>query len=128
MEGGGMVIDTGLFIEFLRAKNKTKTILYNLPEEAEFFISSVTLYELIMGATTKEKMSDIEILTGDLVVLPFDHLVSVKAAEIYHKLRKSNKMIEFRDIFIAATCIVNGLAIKMLNKKHFERVNDLQII
>lgn len=37
-------------------------------------------------------------------------------------------MIEFRDIFIAATCIVNGLPIVTLNKKHFKRIAGLKII
>lgn len=46
-----MVIDTGVFIEHLRAKNKLKTTLYNLSSDSEMFISSVSLYELYMGAT-----------------------------------------------------------------------------
>ena len=36
-------------------------------------------------------------------------------------------MIEFRDIFIAATCIENNLPIVTLNKKHFERIAGLDI-
>lgn len=44
-----MVIDTGIFIEHLRAKDKLKTRLYNLPTDIELFISSVSLYELYMG-------------------------------------------------------------------------------
>jgi len=50
-----MVIDTGVFIEHLRAKDKFKTSLYLIPENTELFISSVSLYELYMGAITKEK-------------------------------------------------------------------------
>lgn len=36
-------------------------------------------------------------------------------------------MIEFRDIFIAATCIVNELPIATLNKKHFKHIEGLKI-
>jgi tRNA(fMet)-specific endonuclease VapC len=36
-------------------------------------------------------------------------------------------MIEFRDIFIAATCIVNGFPVKTLNKKHYGRIKGLSI-
>jgi len=61
-------------------------------------------------------------------VLPFTDLVSFKAAEIYHRLRTSNQMIEFRDIFIAAICLVNDLPIATLNKKHFKRIDDLKIL
>lgn len=87
-----MVIDTGIFIEHLRSKDK-----------------------------------DVKMLTEDLSVLPFTDAVSIQAAQIYHRLRLSNQMIEFRDIFIAATCIVNELPIATLNKKHFKRIEELKI-
>ena len=123
-----MVVDTGIFIEHLRAKDKFKTALYLIPENTELFISSVSLYELYMGATTKEKENDILLLTEDLEVLPFSDSVSIKAAQIYHELRTSNIMIEFRDIFIAATCLVYKTPILTLNKKHFKRIKGLEIL
>jgi len=127
MEGAGMVIDTSVFIEFLRAGDKTKTTLYQIPDHEFLLISSVTLYELLMGARSDEKINDIELLTDDIDILPFNEEVARKAADIYHQLRKSNHMIEFRDIFIGATCIVNNVPIKTLNKKHFSRIEGLII-
>lgn len=59
-----------------------------------------------MGATTKDKEKDVMNITENFTVLPLKDTVDQKAAELYHKLRLSNQMIEFRDIFIAATCIV----------------------
>lgn len=123
-----MVVDTSIFIEHLRAKDKLKTSLYQISEQTKIFISAVSIYELYMGATTKEKENDIILLTEDLEVLSFTDSVSIKAADIYHELRRSNKMIEFRDIFIAATCLVYELPILTLNKKHFKRVKGLDII
>ena len=120
-----MVVDTSIFIEFLRAKDKKKTTLYSIDSKVQIYISSVTLYELLMGATNEDKVNDIKVLTEDLIVLPFEENVSRKAAEIYHILRSENKLIEFRDIFIAATCIVYNLPLKTLNFKHFERIKNL---
>jgi predicted nucleic acid-binding protein len=122
-----MVIDTGIFIEHLRAKDKTSTTLFRLSDEPELFISAVSLYELYMGATTKEKMEDVKNITEDLSILPFTDEVALKAGEIYHHLRTTNKIIEFRDIFIAATCLTFNLPIATLNKKHFERIDQLRI-
>ena len=123
-----MVVDTSIFIEFLRAKDKTKTALYLIPDDAQIYISSVTLYELLMGAYSPEKVKDIRILTEDIPVLAFNEDVANKAAETYHQLRQANKMIEFRDIFIAATCIVNNLPVKTLNKKHYDRIEGLSVV
>ena len=122
-----MVIDTGAFIEHIRAKDKLHTTLYLLPENIELFVSSVSMYELYMGATTKEKENDIRILTEDLQVLPFTDSVAFKAAQLYHLLKKQNKLIEFRDIFIAATCLVNDLPLVTLNKNHFKRIEGLNL-
>ncbi|SEP39033.1 hypothetical protein SAMN05428947_113191 [Mucilaginibacter sp. OK283] len=44
-----MVIDTGIFIEHLRAKDKLGTTLYKISDNTELFISSVSLYGLYMG-------------------------------------------------------------------------------
>ena len=123
-----MVIDTCIFIEHLRAKDKLTTTLYQISDNTELFISSVSLYELYMGATNKEKENDIKNITEDLSILPFTGAVAQKAAQIYHQLRVSNRMIEFRDIFIAATCIVNEMPIVTLNQKDFQRIDGLRII
>ena len=123
-----MVIDTGIFIEHLRAKDKLHTTLYLLPENIDLFVSSVSMYELYMGATTKEKENDIRIITEDLQILPFTNTVAFQAAQLYHQLKKQNKLIEFRDIFIAATCIVNDLPHVTLNKKHFNRIESLKLV
>ena len=98
-----------------------------IPDDEQIYISSVTLYELLMGASTPDKITDIKILTDEIPVLPFNEEIAEKSAEIYHQLRQLNKMIEFRDIFIAATCLVNNLPVKTLNKKHFDRIQELSV-
>jgi tRNA(fMet)-specific endonuclease VapC len=127
MESSRLVVDTSIFIDYLRAKDKKKTDLYKIPNSKRIYISSVTLYELLMGATNEEKRKDVHLLTEDTIVLPFDDAVSIRASEIYHDLRKINKMIEFRDIFIAATCLIYNLPIKTTNKIHFQRIKGLKI-
>lgn len=128
MEGRELVVDTSIFIEYLRAKDKTLTNLYKLPNDIIICISSVTLYELLMGATTTEKENDIRILTEDLLILPFDESASKIAGTIFHKLKKRNKMIEFWDIFIASICLANDFPLLTLNKLHFLRIDQLKLI
>jgi tRNA(fMet)-specific endonuclease VapC len=127
MEDRRMVVDSGIFIDYLRSKDKSKTILQNLPDDVELYISSVTLYELYMGATSPQKWIDVKTLTDDIPVLPFTKTISEKAAIIYQELKKENKIIEFRDIFIAATAMVHDLPVLTRNKKHFTRVKGLKL-
>jgi tRNA(fMet)-specific endonuclease VapC len=128
MESAYLVIDTSVIIDFLRSKDKKNTALYLIPDDKIICISAVTIYELYIGATDKSKWKDVKLITEDLVQLPFDNKVSQEAAKIYHQLKTENKMIEFRDIFIAATCKVNKLPLLTHNKKHFSRIKSLRLI
>ncbi|MEM6320090.1 MAG: type II toxin-antitoxin system VapC family toxin [Bacteroidota bacterium] len=95
--------------------------------DVELFISEVTLYELQMGATDATKVRDVQLLTESIPVLPLTKDVALKAAEIYHDLRRRNQMIEFRDIFIGATAIIAELPVLTKNKKHFKRIANLTL-
>jgi tRNA(fMet)-specific endonuclease VapC len=128
MEYPRILVDTSIFVEYLRNKKKEKTILFNLPNEATLFISTITLFELYAGATDEQKWNDVITLTEDLPILPFTVDLAEFAAKTFQELRKRNQIIEFRDIFIASTAIVNNIPIKTLNIDHFKRINGLTII
>ncbi len=121
-----MVVDTSVFIQFLRSADKQKTVRFKVWDTSQVYVSSVTYFELLAGATDKQKLKDVERLVKYGVLLPFNDDVARKAAEIYLQLRATNTLIEFRDIFIAATAIVHDLKIVTLNKKHFGRVKGLK--
>ena len=123
-----MVVDTGIFIEYLRAKDKIKTTLYSLPDEIEIAVSVITLFELYIGATTPEKWNDIKKLTDGIELIPLSPEISVEAALIFLELKKENHIIEFRDIFIAATARVLHLPVKTFNKNHFRRIQNISVI
>ena len=122
-----MVVDTGVFINYLRTKDKSTTILQKLSDEAELYISSITLYELYMGATSPQKWLDVKILTDDIPELVSSKNIAEKAAIIYQELKKENKIIEFKDIFIAATALIHDLPVLTTDIKHFTRVNGLKL-
>lgn len=123
-----MVIDTCIFIEHLRAKDRTITILATLPANEPVYISVVTIFELFSGASTLEKKQDVVAVTEDLTVLPFDAAVATKAGDIYRTLKKQNKLIGVADIMIAATCLIFDQPILTSNKKHFKLINDLKVL
>ena len=63
-----------------------------------------------------------------VTILPFSKAVSDKAVKITKQLKAANKLIEVPDIFIAATALAHKLPIATLNLKHFERIQDLEIV
>ena len=67
-----MVADTGIFIEYLRAKDKSKT-LKSLTKNATLLTTSISVYQIMMGATSDEKSGYIKKLLEEVIIIPFDN-------------------------------------------------------
>jgi tRNA(fMet)-specific endonuclease VapC len=123
-----MVVDTCIFIDHIRSKDRTNTALAKLPSDEPVYVSVVTLFELYCGATSADKKQHIVDLTEDLNLLPFNADVADRAGEIYQSLKRRNKQISVQDIMIAATCLIFGQPVLTRNKKDFMLVDDLQVL
>lgn len=128
MEYRAVLIDTSLVIDYLRNADKPGTKFISLFKAYELHMSVITVFELLNGATTEEKLTDIRKICNTLTIINFDFQCAEKASEIYRELKIQNKLIEFRDILIGATAIVHNLPVSTFNKKHFERLDNLKII
>lgn len=68
-----ILIDSTLLIEFLRKRNKEKTQLWKLKEHVtDLSISAVSVFELFAGATSTEKMIDVQTLLKWFNVIDFN--------------------------------------------------------
>src|SRR3989344_4284338 len=110
-------LDTGVGIEIIK-DTATGVRILGLIEEHEIFISSISVFELYLREFNIEKID----------FLDFNHLTAIKASDISKYLKDKGLVLEFRDIFIAASCIVNNCSLLTLNKKHFERINGLRLL
>lgn len=128
MVNSRILVDTSVLIDFLRKDKKEKTVLWYLQENYRCTMSSVTLFELLCGAKTEKHLADVHILQKWIDSLPFNDRVSETAATLFRELKAQNKLIEFRDIFIAAIAYVHDLPVATLNKKHFENIEQITLI
>ena len=128
MENEIICLDTSILIDFFRKKKKEYSVLYELSQKYVMFATSViTEYEIFTGST-KEQQAFWEDFFTNIVVLPFDSETSKVAVEIFRGLKMKSKLIEVPDILIAATAIKNNMQLATLNKKHFERIEGLQLV
>ena len=128
MDNPKLLIDTSIIIDHFRKRDKTNTLLILQYQKYLLYISSVTVFELYNGASTSEKVRDIELLLKNVKVFDFNTKIAFEASKIYRHLLSENKIIEFRDIFIASTAIVNKIPLATLNLSHFERIRGLRLI
>ena len=124
----GILIDSSLFIEHMRAKDKKNTFLADiLRHDSMLFISAVVEYEVELGMTPRhiEQWSTIR---RRLKILPFESSKALMACKVKHELKAKGKHIDLADLFIAATAIVNGLPLATLNRKHFDNIDGLRLL
>ena len=128
MAAGNLLVDTSILIDYLRKKNKRKTEFYKIVGNYNLFVSTITLFELYAGAKDEQEMRDVNNITEYLEILPFTTNTAKKAGEIYRILRDKNKVIEAKDLFIAATALSHDFPIMTLNVKHFDRIPELSVL
>lgn len=126
MERESILIDTSILIDHLRKQQKDKTIFYRLAFHYDYMISSITEFEFSVGSTPPNR-EFVEKVLSKLPVLPFDSACVKTATEIYRNLKVKNQLISLPDIFIAATAVTHNLQLLTLNRKHFERVENLKL-
>jgi tRNA(fMet)-specific endonuclease VapC len=123
-----ILLDSSVLIEMFRKKEKQETFFYYLTQtEENFAISVITHYEILCGSNENQNNfwnNFIKLIT----IIPFDTNISSEAIKIYKDLKRSNRMIDLADIFIAATAKSNKIMLATLNIDHFSRIKGLKLI
>jgi tRNA(fMet)-specific endonuclease VapC len=123
-----ILLDTSILIDYYRRTDKNKSLWLSLVRDGyEFAISSITKYEIFSGATDNQ-LEFWNAVLKSISVIPFDESSADVAVEINNKLKLKRKQIDIADLFIAATAINNKMTISTLNRKHYERIDELEII
>ncbi|MFO7795663.1 MAG: type II toxin-antitoxin system VapC family toxin [Promethearchaeia archaeon] len=68
-------------------------------------------------------------MISNMQFIPLGIKETMKSSEIYDELSSRGKIIEANDILIASIMLSNGInKIITRNKRHFERIESLEII
>ena len=123
-----ILVDTSILIDYYRKTDKTNSIWISLVRQGyEFSISTVTKYEIFSGAT-QSQLEFWNSILQTIKVIPFDEASVDTAVEINRSLKSKRKQIDLADLFIAATAITHNLPFATLNRKHFDRIDGLNIV
>jgi predicted nucleic acid-binding protein len=121
-------IDTSILIDYFRKSDKTNSKLISLIQKGyKFHISAITEYEIYAGSSLVQQKFWEELLEK-IEVVSFTKKVARAAVEINNELKRKRKQIALAHLFIAATAVSNNYALSKLNLKHFERIDNLEII
>ncbi len=119
-------IDTSIIIDYLRRKDKDKTLLFFFAHKNyQLYASVITHAETYAGKSIWEKedaKKTLEALFSNIKILPLDETLSKNAGEI--KARYNSNLF---DAIIAATALSSKLELATLNIKDFKKINGLKL-
>jgi len=128
MEDALIFLDTSILIDHFRKTNKENSKWYQLAQQYRLFgVSAITQYEVFTGSNARQDVTW-KSLFEDLIVFPFDTEACIVAVDIEKSLKKKRKSIDIPDLIIAATAIRNNCVFATLNTKHFESIDDLNLL
>lgn len=122
-----LMIDTSVIIDHLRKRNKKKSALFGIVDDYSLRTPAVVEFELFAGATSLEKRQDVENVLQFCESVPLTSEIAQHAGQLYQQLKRKNKLLEIRDLFIASTAVVHGLTLMTFNIGHFQRVDGLSL-
>ena len=122
------MVDSTILIDYFRKTDKINSkLVSHFKNYDQLYISSVTEFEVINGATQAHLQFWDGMLTR-FAILDFDSKAARQAANIVAQLKTKRKTIDKPDLFIAATAVVNGLTLDTLNIKHFIHIDSLHLL
>lgn len=123
-----IMVDSTILIDYFRKIDKSKSTLVKLSISYDkIYISTITEFEVINGATIAQLDFWNHMLKG-FTILDFDSKAARQAAIIVQQLKIIRKSIDKPDLFIAATAVSHGLILDTANKKHFEFIDNLNLL
>jgi len=130
MEIKRVLIDTNIYIEFLRGDENINNIL----SSADFIAFSViSIGEILAGfriwSDDKKYLNELDefLYSPRLIIYDIDSETSEFYAKIYNELRIAGNPIPTNDMWIAALALQHGIKL-LTNDRHFTKVAGLFLI
>ena len=130
MEIKRVLIDTNIYIEFLRGDENINNIL----SSADFIAFSViSVGEILAGfkiwSDEKKYLNELDqfLYSPRLIIYDIDRETSEFYAKIYNELRIAGNPIPANDMWIAALALQHGIKL-LTNDRHFTKVAGLFLI
>jgi len=125
-------VDTDVIIDYLRGREPGKSAFAKWRKKAEVLITSITAFELLLGANLsskrEERIIEVESLLNQHEILAFDRDSANEAAKKGSELRVEGAVVEIRDLLNASICLSRKIPILTKNKAHYERITILRVL
>lgn len=117
-------LDTDVVIGLLKGEPRASKLL-DVFRQSRLFLSSVSFFELLLR---EWGLADVEKIRAGVSLLEFDEPSARAAAALLKDLKKKGRLVDNRDLFIAASCVAHGCNLATFNVRHFAPVKGLVLV
>jgi predicted nucleic acid-binding protein len=121
------VADTDVLIDFLAGSEPAAEWVAIELERGSLLTTVISRFELLSGARNSRQEHSIRQLLAAVPALGLGDEAADKAAEVRRSLDRSGASIGMADSLIAGIVLVHGAVLLTRNRRHFERVPELQL-
>jgi tRNA(fMet)-specific endonuclease VapC len=124
-------LDTNIITYYLKGNEKIQEKVDREAENDNIVIPPFAYFEIkkwLLTANSKNKLLAFEKLLEEYGIETLDKATLDLALSIYTKLRKTGITVDYGDLLIAAYCIHNNYVFVSNNLKHFENIENIQVV
>jgi tRNA(fMet)-specific endonuclease VapC len=128
----GILLDASILIESERRSSLEARIQGR--EDEEFYVSVVTASDLLHSvqrarnpSVRARRSAFVEAVLATFPLLDIDVATARVHARLFAELLGTEKLIDAHDLWLAASCIANGLTMVTFNGREFMRVPELML-
>ncbi|MCL2411734.1 MAG: PIN domain-containing protein [Treponema sp.] len=124
-------LDTNIISYYLKGNSKVQDKVDNEAENCNILIPPFVYFEIkkwLMSTKSKNKLQAFEKLFEEHGIDSINKGILDLALSIYIKLRKTGITVDDGDLLIAAYCIQNNYILVTNNSRHFEKIENIQVV
>jgi tRNA(fMet)-specific endonuclease VapC len=122
-----VVADTDVLVDFFRGRGPGVELVRSLIVESRLRLTAVTVFELRVGTDFLDRRDRIMRICRSRT-LPLDLRSALRGGEVASTLRQRGQDIGFADCLQAGICLRYGMPFATRNRRHFERVDGLELV
>jgi len=123
-----ILADTDVLIDYLAGMLPIAERVKSYIESDSLQTTAVSCFELLSGAGEDRRGDNVRRLIAAIPVLALDRDCAAQAASVRRQLSGSGLVIGMGDSLIAGIALANGLPLLTRNRKHFENIENLDVI
>ena len=123
-----ILADTDVVIDYLNGIDPIERRVRDYIQSDSLQITAVSCFELLSGARKDKRGEKVRSFVAAISVISLDLESAARAAAVRQALDDGGFSIGMADCLIAGIALAHGLALFTRNRKHFERIEKLNLV